>query len=165
MNRNEITLGIIPVSVKTVIKTDSKGNATNKTSFDKWILVGYYTDKSGAQKRAPFAQLQNMCGMGRENLVTIGSRDQLMSVAFTLSVTGFGLKPYIKGGIKDAVKRLKDRAEKAVKRVEKVIADGKDAYIKTVKENGEKAWDRMPIRLTEKKGAVTELDGVLALIK
>ena len=165
MNRNEITLGIIPVSVRTTIKTDSKGNSTAKTAYDKWALVGYYTDKTGKQIRAPFAQLQNLCGMGRENLVTVGSRDKLMSVAFTLSATGFQLKPYIKGGVKDAVARLKERAENAVKRTEKTIADGKDAYLKTVKANGEKAWDAMPTRLTDKKNAVTELDGILALIR
>lgn len=165
MNRNEITLGIIPVSVKTTIKTDNKGNSSAKTAYDKWALVGYYTDKSGRQVRAPFAQLQNLVGMARENLVTIGSRDKLMSVAFTLSATGFQLKPYIKGGVKDAVARLKDRAEKAVKRAEKVIADGKDAYLETVKANGEKAWDAMPDKLADKKDAVTKLDGILALIR
>lgn len=165
MNRSNITLGIIPVSVKTVIKTDSKGKDTVKTGYDKWALVGYYTDKSGKSVRAPFAQLQNLVGMGRENLVTVGSRDVLMSVAFTLSALGFQLKPYIKGGAEDAVKRLKDRAEKAVKRTEKVIADGKDAYLETVKANGEKAWDAMPNRLTDKKDAVTKLDGILALIR
>ena len=163
MNRNEITLGIIPVSVK--IKTDNKGNATSKTAYDKWALVGYYTDKTGKQVRAPFAQLQGLCGMARENLVTVGSRDKLMSVAYTLSATGFQLKPYIKGGVKDAVARLKDRAEKAVKRAEKTIADGKEAYLATVKANGEKAWEAMPTRLTEKKNVVTELDGILALIR
>lgn len=165
MNRNEITLGIIPVSVKTTIKTDSKGNSTAKTAYNQWALVGYYTDKAGKQVRAPFAQLQNLVGMGKENLVTVGSRDKLMSVAFTLSATGFQLKPYIKGGVKDAVARLKDRAEKAVKRAEKVIADGKEAYLKTVKANGEKAWEAMPSRLTDKKDAVTKLDGILALIR
>ena len=165
MNRNEITLGIIPVSIKTVIKTDNKGNETNKTSYDKWALVGYYTDKNGRQVRAPFAQLQCLVGMARENLVTVGSRDKLMSVAFALSATGFQLKPYIKGGVKDAVVRLKDRAEKAVKRAEKVIADGKDAYLATVKANGEKAWEAMPSRLTDKKKDVTELDGILSLIR
>ena len=165
MNRNSITLGIIPVSVRTTIKTDNKGNSTAKTAYDKWALVGYYTDKNGKQIRAPFAQLQGLVGMARENLVTVGSRDKLMSVAYTLSATGFGLKPYIKGGVKDAVARLKDRAEKAVERTEKTIKAGKDAYLKTVKANGEKAWDAMPSRLTEKKDAVKELDGVLALIK
>ena len=165
MNRNSITLGIIPVSVRTTIKTDSKGNNTTKTAYDKWALVGYYTDKSGKQVRAPFAQLQGLCGMDRENLVTVGSRDKLMAVAFTLSATGFRLKPYIKGGAEDAVKRLKDRAEKAVKRTEKVIADGKDAYLETVKLNGEKAWEAMPSRLTDKKDDVTKLDGILALIR
>ena len=165
MNRNEITLGIIPVSVRTTIKTDNKGNSTAKTSYDKWALVGYYTDKSGRTVRAPFAQIQGLCGMARENLITVGSRDKLMSVAYTLSVTGFQLKPYIKGGVKDAVARLKDRAEKAVKRTEKVIADGKDAYLETVKANGEKAWEAMPTRLTDKKDAVTKLDGILALIR
>ena len=165
MNRNEITLGIIPVSVKTTIKTDNKGNNTSKTTYNQWALVGYYTDKSGRTVRAPFAQLQNMCGMARENLVTAGSRDKLMSVAFALSATGFNLKPYIKGGVKDAVARLKDRAEKAVKRTEKVIADGKEAYLATVKANGEKAWDAMPSRLADKKDAVTKLDGILALIR
>ena len=165
MNRNSITLGIIPVSVRTTIKTDNKGNSTAKTAYDKWALVGYYTDKTGKQVRAPFAQLQNLCGMARENLVTVGTRDKLFSVAYTLSATGFGLKPYIKGGVKDAVARLKDRAEKAVKRTEKVIADGKDAYIKIVKENGEKAWEAMPSRLTDKKNAVKELDGILSLIR
>lgn len=165
MNRNEVTLGIIPVSVKTVIKTDSKGNATNKTSYDKWVLVGYYADKNGRTVRAPFAQLQGLCGMGKENLVTVGTRDKLMTVAYTLSATGFQLKPYIKGGVKGAVARLKDRAEKAVKRTEDIIASGKEAYLKTVKENGEKAWDAMPSRLTDKKDAVTKLDGILALIR
>ena len=165
MNRNLITLGIIPVSVRTTIKTDSKGNNTSKTAYDKWTLVGYYTDKTGRTVRAPFAQLQNMCGMGRENLVTVGTRDKLMSVAFTLSATGFQLKPYIKGGVKDAISRLKDRAEKAVKRTEKVIADGKDAFLETVKANGEKAWDAMPDKLADKKTAVSELDGILALIR
>ena len=165
MNRNEITLGIIPVSVRTTIKTDSKGNSNTKTAYDKWALVGYYTDKNGKQIRAPFAQLQGLCGMGKENLETVGTRDKLMSVAYTLSATGFQLKPYIKGGVKDAVARLKDRAEKAVKRTAKVIADGKDAYLKTVKENGEKAWEAMPSRLTDKKSAVKELDGILSLIK
>ena len=165
MNRNEITLGIIPASVRTVIKTDSKGKSTAKTAYDKWVLVGYYTDKSGKQIRAPFAQLQGLCGMGKENLETVGTRDKIMSVAFTLSATGFGLKPYIKGGVKDAVKRLKDRAEKAVKRTEKVIAEGKEAYLATVKANGEKAWEAMPSRLTDKKSAVTELQGILSLIK
>ena len=165
MNRNSITLGIIPVSVRTTIKTDSKGNNTTKTAYDKWALVGYYTDKSGKQIRAPFAQLQGLCGMARENLDTVGSRDKLMSVAYTLSATGFNLKPYIKGGVKDAVARLKDRAEKAVKRTEKTIADGKEAYLATVKANGEKAWDTMPDKLAEKKGAVKELDGILSLIK
>ena len=165
MNRNEITLGIIPVSVKTVIKTDSKGNNTTKTAYDKWALVGYYTDKTGRTVRAPFAQLQGLCGMAKENLETVGSRDKLMSVAYTLSATGFQLKPYIKGGVKDAVARLKDRAEKAVKRTEKVIADGKEAYLATVKANGEKAWDAMPDRLADKMDAVTELDGILALIR
>ena len=165
MNRNEITLGIIPVSVKTTIKTDNKGNSTAKTAYDKWALVGYYTDKSGKQVRAPFAQIQNLVGMGKENLVTVGSRDKLMSVAFTLSATGFQLKPYIKGGVKDAVARLKDKAEKAVKRTEKVIADGKEAYLATVKANGEKAWDAMPSRLTDKKDAVKGLDGILNLIR
>ena len=165
MNRNEITLGIIPVSVRTTIKTDSKGNSTAKTAYDKWALVGYYTDKSGKTVRAPFAQLQGLVGMGKENLETVGSRDKLMSVAYTLSATGFQLKPYIKGGVKDAVARLKDRAEKAVKRTEKTIADGKDAYLETVKANGEKAWEAMPSRLTDKKDAVTKLDGILALIR
>ena len=165
MNRNEITLGIIPVSVRTLIKTDSKGNNTTKTTYDKWALVGYYTDKSGKTVRAPFAQMQNLCGMGRENLVTVGSRDKLMAVAYTLSATGFQLKPYIKGGVKDAVARLKERAENAVKRTEKVIADGKEAYLATVKENGEKAWDAMPGRLTDKKDAVKDLDGILSLIR
>lgn len=165
MNRNEITLGIIPVSVRTTIKTDNNGNSTAKTAYDKWALVGYYTDKAGKQVRAPFAQLQNMCGMGRENLVAVGSRDKLMAVAFTLSAMGFRLKPYIKGGAKDAVLRLKERAEKAVKRTEKTIADGKDAYIETVKANGEKAWDAMPDRLADKKDAVTKLDGILSLIR
>ena len=164
MNRNEITLGIIPVSVRTTIKTDNKGNSTAKTAYDKWALVGYYTDKTGKTVRAPFAQLQGLVGMGRENLDTVGTRDKLMSVAYTLSATGFQLKPYIKGGVKDAVARLKDRAEKAVKRTEKVIADGKDAYMETVKANGEKAWEAMPNRLTDKKNAVTELDGILSLI-
>ena len=165
MNRNSITLGIIPVSVKTTIRTDSKGNSTSKTAYDKWVLVGYYTDKSGKQVRAPFAQIQGLCGMARENLETVGSRDKLMSVAFTLSATGFQLKPYIKGGVKDAVARLKDRAEKAVARQEKVIAEGKDAYMATVKANGEKAWEAMPSRLTDKKDFVTKLDGILALIR
>ena len=165
MNRNSITLGIIPVSVRTTIKTDSKGNSKAKTAYDKWALVGYYTDKSGKQIRAPFAQLQGLCGMGKENLETVGSRDKLMSVAYTLSATGFQLKPYIKGGVKGAVSRLKDRAEKAVKRTEKVIADGKDAYLETVKANGEKAWEAMPSRLTDKKDAVKELDGILSLIR
>ena len=165
MNRNEITLGIIPVSVKTVIKTDSKGNNTTKTAYDKWALVGYYTDKTGRTVRAPFAQLQGLCGMAKENLETVGSRDKLMSVAYTLSATGFRLKPYIKGGVKDAVARLKDRAEKAVKRTEKVIADGKEAYLATVKANGEKAWDAMPDKLVDKKDAVAKLDGILALIR
>ena len=165
MNRNEITLGIIPVSVRTTIKTDNKGNSTAKTAYDKWALVGYYTDKTGKQIRAPFAQLQGLVGMGRENLDTVGTRDKLMSVAYTLSATGFQLKPYIKGGVKDAVSRLKDRAEKAVKRTEKVIAEGKDAYLETVKANGEKAWEAMPNRLTDKKNAVTELDGILSLIR
>ena len=165
MNRNSITLGIIPVSVKTTIKTDNKGNNTTKTAYDRWALVGYYTDKTGKQVRAPFAQLQGLVGMARENLVTVGSRDKLMSVAFTLSATGFQLKPYIKGGVKDAVVRLKDRAEKAVKRAEKVIADGKDAYLATVKANGEKAWDAMPDRLADKKDAVTKLDRILSLIR
>ena len=166
MNRNEITLGIIPVSVRTTIKTDNKGNSTAKTAYDKWALVGYYTDnKSGKTVRAPFAQLQGLCGMGKENLETVGSRDKLMAVAFTLSALGFQLKPYIKGGAEDAVKRLKDRAEKAVKRTEKTIADGKEAYLATVKANGEKAWDAMPSRLTDRKSAVTELDGILSLIR
>ena len=165
MNRNSITLGIIPVSVRTVIKADNKGNSTAKTAYDKWALVGYYTDKNGKTVRAPFAQLQGLCGMGKENLDTVGTRDKLMSVAYKLSEKGFGLKPYIKGGVKDAVARLKDRAEKAVKRTEKVIADGKDAYLATVKENGEKAWEAMPSRLTDKKDAVKELDGILTLIK
>ena len=165
MNRNEITLGIIPASVKTVIKTDSKGNSTAKTAYDKWVLVGYYTDKTGKTVRAPFAQLQGLCGMGKENLETVGSRDKIMSVAYTLSATGFQLKPYIKGGVKDAVARLKERAEKAVKRTEKTIADGKEAYLATVKANGEKAWEAMPGRLTDKKDAVKELDGILALIR
>ena len=165
MNRNEITLGIIPVSVRTTIKTDSKGNNTTKTAYDKWALVGYYTDKSGKQVRAPFAQLQGLCGMGKENLDTVGTRDKLMSVAYTLSATGFNLKPYIKGGVKGAVERLKARAEKAVKRTEQTIADGKDKYLATVKANGEKAWEAMPSRLTDKKSAVKELDGILSLIK
>ena len=164
MNRNSITLGIIPVSVRTTIKTDSKGNNTTKTAYDKWALVGYYTDKSGRTVRAPFAQIQGLVGMGKENLETVGSRDKLMSVAYTLSAVGFQLKPYIKGGVKDAVVRLKERAEKAVKRTEKVIADGKDKYLATVKENGEKAWEAMPSRLTDKKDAVKELDGILSLI-
>ena len=165
MNRNSITLGIIPVSVKTTIRTDSKGNSTSKTAYDKWVLVGYYTDKSGKQVRAPFAQIQGLCGMGKENLETVGSRDKMMAVAFTLSALGFQLKPYIKGGAEDAVKRLKGRAEKAVTRQEKVIAEGKDAYMATVKANGEKAWEAMPSRLTDKKDFVTKLDGILALIR
>ena len=165
MNRNSITLGIIPVSVRTTIKTDSKGNNTTKTAYDKWALVGYYTDKSGKQVRAPFAQLQGLVGMARENLVTVGSRDKLMAVAFTLSALGFRVKPYIKGGAEDAVKRLKVRAEKAVERTEKVIAEGKDAYLAEVKANGEKAWEAMPSRLTDKKDFVTKLDGILALIR
>ena len=165
MNRNSITLGIIPASVKTIIKTDNKGNSTANTTYDKWVLVGYYTDKTGKQIRAPFAQLQNIVGMGRENLVTVGSRDKLMSVAYTLSATGFQLKPYIKGGVKDAVARLKDRAEKAVKRAEKTIAEGKEAYLATVKSNGEKAWDAMPDRLADKRDSVAKLDGILALIR
>ena len=166
MNRNEITLGVIPVSVRTTITTDSKGNNTTKTAYDKWALVGYYTDnKTGKQVRAPFAQLQGLVGMGKENLETVGSRDKLMSVAFTLSATGFGLKPYIKGGVKDAVKRLKARAEKSVERTEKTIKAGKEAYLATVKSNGEKAWEAMPNRLTDKKSAVTELQGILSLIK
>ena len=164
MNRNSITLGIIPVSVRTVVKTDTEGNNTTKTAYDKWALVGYYTDKAGKQVRAPFAQLQGLVGMARENLVTVGSRDKLMSVAFALSVTGFQLKPYIKGGVKDAVARLKERAESSVKRTEKVIADGKNAYLKAVKKNGEKAWKAMPRRLTDKRDVVTKLDGILALI-
>ena len=165
MNRNEITLGIIPVSVRTTIKTDNKGNSTAKTAYDKWALVGYYTDKSGKTVRAPFAQIQGLVGMARENLDTVGTRDKLMSVAFTLSATGFQLKPYIKGGVKGAVERLKARAEKAVKRTEQVIDDGKDKYLATVKANGEKAWEAMPSRLTDKKDAVKELDGILALIR
>ena len=165
MNRNSITLGIIPVSVRTTIKTDNKGNSTAKTAYDKWALVGYYTDKNGKTVRAPFAQLQGLVGMARENLDTVGTRDRLMSVAYTLSATGFQLKPYIKGGVKDAVKRLRDRAEKAVKRTEKVIADGKDAYLAEVKENGEKAWEAMPDKLADKKDAVKELDGILSLIR
>lgn len=165
MNRNSITLGIIPASVKTVIKTDNKGNSTAKTAYDKWALVGYYTDKTGKTVRAPFAQLQGLCGMARENLVTVGSRDKLMSVAFTLSATGFNLKPYIRGGVKGAVERLKDRAEKAVKRTEKTLANGKEAYLETVVENGKKAWEAMPSRLTEKKNALKEIEGVLSLIK
>ena len=165
MNRNEITLGIIPASVKTIIKTDNKGNSTAKTAYDKWVLVGYYTDKSGKTVRAPFAQLQGLVGMSRENLDTVGTRDKLMSVAYTLSATGFQLKPYIKGGVKGAVERLKDRAEKAVKRTEKVIADGKEAYLKMVSANGEKAWEAMPSRLTDKKSAAKELDGILSLIR
>ena len=165
MNRNSITLGIIPVSVRTTIKTDNKGNSTAKTAYDKWALVGYYTDKNGKTVRAPFAQLQGLCGMGKENLETVGTRDKLMSVAYTLSATGFQLKPYIKGGVKDAVKRLRDRAEKAVKRTEKVIADGKEAYLETGKANGEKAWDVMPDKLADKKDAVTKLDGILSLIR
>ena len=165
MNRNEITLGIIPVSVRTTIKTDNKGNNTTKTAYDKWALVGYYTDKTGKTVRAPFAQIQGLCGMSRENLDTVGTRDKLMSVAYTLSATGFQLKPYIKGGVKGAVKRLKDRAEKAVKRTEKIIADGKEAYLATVSANGEKAWEAMPSRLTDKKNAVTKLDGILSLIR
>ena len=165
MNRNEITLGIIPVSVRTTIKTDNKGKSTAKTAYDKWALVGYYTDKSGKTVRAPFAQIQCLIGMGRENLVTVGTRDKIMSVAYTLSATGFLLKPYIKGGVKDAVKRLKDRAEKAVERTEKTIKAGKEAYLATVKSNGEKAWEAMPSRLTDKKSAVTELQGILSLIK
>ena len=163
MNRNSITLGIIPVSVRTTIKTDNKGNSTAKTAYYRWVLVGYYTDKTGKQIRAPFAQLQGLCGMGKENLETVGSRDKLMSVAYTLSATGFQLKPYIKGGVKDAVKRLRDRAEKAVERTEKTIKAGKDAYLATVKANGEKAWDAMPDKLADKKNAVKELDGILAL--
>ena len=165
MNRNSITLGIIPVSVRTVIKADNKGNSTAKTAYDKWALVGYYTDKNGKTVRAPFAQIQGLVGMGKENLDTVGTRDKLMSVAYTLSATGFNLKPYIKGGVKDAVARLKDRAEKAVKRTEKVIADGKDEYLKTVKENGEKAWEAMPDKLADKKDAVAKLDGILSLIR
>ena len=165
MNRNSITIGIIPVSVRTTIKTDSKGNNTTKTAYDKWALVGYYTDKTGKTVRAPFAQIQGLVGMSRENLDTVGTRDKLMSVAYTLSATGFQLKPYIKGGVKDAVARLKDRAEKAVKRTEKVIADGKDAYLAEVKANGEKAWEAMPSRLTDKKDAVKELDSILSLIR
>ena len=164
MNRNEITLGIIPVSVRTTIKTDSKGNNTTKTAYDKWALVGYYTDKSGKQIRAPFAQLQGLCGMGKENLETVGTRDKIMSVAYTLSATGFLLKPYIKGGVKGAVERLKARAEKAVERTEKTIKAGKEAYLEAVKSNGEKAWEAMPSRLTDKKDAVKELNGILSLI-
>ena len=165
MNRNSITLGIIPVSVRTTIKTDSKGNSTAKTAYDKWALVGYYTDKTGKQIRAPFAQIQGLVGMARENIVTVGTRDKLMAVAFTLSALGFQLKPYIKGGAEDAVKRLKDRAEKAVQRTEKVIAEGKDAYLALVNANGEKAWEAMPSRLTDKKDFVTKLDGILSLIR
>ena len=165
MNRNVITLGIIPVSVRTTIKTDNKGNSTAKTAYDKWALVGYYTGKDGKTVRAPFAQIQGLCGMGKENLVTVGTRDKLMAVAYTLSALGFQIKPYIKGGAEDAVKRLKDRAEKAVERTEKTIADGKDAYLETVKANGEKAWEAMPSRLTDKKDFVTKLDGILALIR
>ena len=165
MNRNSITLGIIPVSVRTTIKTDNKGNSTAKTAYDKWALVGYYHGRDGKLIRTPFAQLQGLCGMGKENLETVGSRDKLMAVAYTLSALGFQLKPYIKGGAEDAVKRLKDRAEKAVKRTEKTIADGKDMYLETVKANGEKAWDAMPSRLTDKKDFVTKLDGILALIR
>ena len=165
MNRNEITLGIIPVSVRTTIKTDNKGNSNTKTAYDKWVLVGYYADKTGKTVRAPFAQLQGLVGMARENLDTVGTRDKLRSVAYTLSATGFQLKPYIKGGVKGAVERLKDRAEKAVKRTEKTISDGKEAYLATVKANGEKAWEAMPSRLTDKKSAVKELDGILSLIR
>ena len=165
MNRNSITLGIIPVSVRTTIKTDSKGNNTTKTAYNQWALVGYYTDKSGKTVRAPFAQIQGLCGMGKENLVTVGSRDKLMSVAVVLAATGFQLKPYIKGGAEDALKRLKERAENAVKRTEKVMADGKEAYLATVKDNGEKAWEAMPSRLTDKKDAVKDLDGILSLIR
>ena len=129
------------------------------------MLVGYYTAKSGQAVRAPFAQLQGLVGMGKENLETVGSRDKLMSIAFTLSATGFLLKPYIKGGVKDAVARLKNRAEKAVKRTEKTIADGKEAYLATVNANGEKAWEAMPDKLADKKDAVTKLDGILSLIR
>ena len=164
MNRSSITLGIIPVSVKTIVKTDNKGNSTAKTAYDRWTLVGYYTDKTGKTVRAPFAQIQGLVGMARENIITVGARDRLMSVAYTLSATGFRLKPYIKGGVKDAVARLKDRAEKAVERTEKTIKAGKDAYMVTVKENGEKAWEAMPNRLTDKKNALKELEGVLSLI-
>ena len=164
MNRNEITLGIIPVSVRTTIKTDAKGNDTTKTAYDKWALVGYYV-RDGKQVRAPFAGIQNFCGMARENIVTVGSRDKLMAVAYVLSAMGFRLKPYIKGGAADAVARLKASAEKAVQRAEKTIADGKEAYLETVKANGEKAWDAMPNRLTDKKEVVNKLDGILALIR
>lgn len=165
MNRNEITLGIIPASVKTVIKTDSKGRDTTRTSYDKWILVGYYVDKSGKQVRAPFAQLQNLVDMGKENIVTVGSRDKLLAVAYVLGAAGFLVKPYVKGGAEAAVQRLKKRAEKAVERAEKVIAEGKEAYLETVKANGEKAWENMPGRLEEKRADSAKLDGILGLIR
>lgn len=166
MNRNEITLGVIPVQSATTTRTDAKTGATKtSTSFTKWALMAYYVGKDGKPTKVPFAQIQKHVGMASENIVTVGSRDKLLAVAYVLAAAGFLVKPYVKGGAEAAVQRLKKRAEKAVERAEKVIADGKEAYLATVKANGEKAWENMPGRLEEKRKDAAKLDGILGLIR
>lgn len=166
MNRNEITLGVIPVQSSTTTRTDAKtGNAKTSTAFTKWALMAYYVGKDGKQVRVPFAAIQKHVGMGAENIVTVGSRDKMLAVAYVLGAAGFMVKPYVKGGAESAVQRLKKRAEKAIERAEKVIAEGKEAYLETVKANGEKAWENMPSRLEDKRADSAKLDGILALIR
>lgn len=165
MNRNEITLGVIPVQSSTTTRTDAKtGNVKTSTAFTKWALTAYYV-KDFKRIRVPFAAIQKHVGMGKENIVTVGSRDKMLSVAYVLGAAGFLVKPYVKGGAESAVQRLKKRAEKAVARTEKIISEGKEAYLETVKANGEKAWENMPARIEDRKGDVKKLDGILNLIR
>ena len=165
MNRSEITLGVIPVQSSTTTRTDAKtGSVKTSTAYTKWALMAYYV-KDGKQGKVPFAQIQKHVGMGNENIVTVGSRDKLLAVAYVLGAAGFLVKPYVKGGAESAVQRLKKRAEKGVERAEKVMAGGKEAYLETVKANGEKAWENMPSRLEETRKGAAMLDGILALIR
>lgn len=166
MNRNEIALGVIPVQSSTTTRTDEKtGNMKTSTTYTKWALMAYYTDKSGAHLRVPFAAIQKHVGMGRENIVTVGSRDKLLAVAYVLGAAGFVVKPYVKGGAEAAVQRLKKRAEASIKRTEETIRAGKDAYLKVSREHAEKAWENMPGRLEDKRADSAKLDGILGLIR